>query len=149
MRISENQLQELKIVDVQFVELARDANLTVLNQDNSYSDVALRDGDTVTFQSVIPYDGATLDDEVRIPVGGVQVAIRGVLEVEKEGEDGNMVTERKIVSQHITWSYTGDCDVLPVVEGDRIGWITFVSRYIMPIIPYPCICLANTHHFSF
>ena len=38
-------------------------------------------------------------------------------------------TEAKSVEQRIAWAYMNGCDggSLPVAEGDRIGWITFVS----------------------
>ena len=67
-----------------------------------------------------------VEEQMQNVPGGVMLTIRGMVQVENP-ESGEL--EDTIVSQHVVWEYTNDCGVgaLPVVGGDRIGWVTFVS----------------------
>lgn len=41
------------------------------------------------------------------------------------------------MNQRVTWSYTNGCDAVPVNDGDRIGWVTFVSGNAEACALYP------------
>lgn len=125
---------ELVVVSVQFLELGTDAGLTVINQDDSYRDTSLKDGDALTFDSVAGNldPGAPLGGQVDLVPGAVQVTLVGRLDV--RNDDGT--TESAGVEQRVTWAYTNGCDdeSLPVADGDRIGWITFVSCVTLQLL---------------
>ncbi len=99
--------------------------MTIINQDDSYENITLRNGDVLSFDSISRDldPGVSLEDQGDLVPGGAQVTLRGLLEVELE--DGT--SAEKVVNQRLTWAYTNGCIDLPVEDGDRIGWITFVS----------------------
>jgi len=110
-QVSANQLAKLNIVDVQFLEFGTSSKLTIINQDDSYKEgISLTDGDTLTFESI----SRDLDPELSLEEqreyvpGGVQVTLRGKLEVELD--DGSFV--EKVVNQRVTWAYNNGCNDL-------------------------------------
>ncbi|EJK60685.1 hypothetical protein THAOC_18917 [Thalassiosira oceanica] len=126
MRVSSHQLHKMSVIDVQFLEFGDRGDLTVINQDDTYSDVDLRNGDTLTFDSISSnlLGGASLGEQSEYVPGGVQIFIRGRVVDGKSRQDGGGGGSR-IVNQRVTWSYTNGCDAVPVNDGDRIGWVTF------------------------
>ena len=131
LRVSPHQLRRMSVIDIQFLEFGYRGDLTVINQDDTYSDVDLKFGDTVTFNSIsnLLRDGVSLGDQSEYVPGGVQIFIRGRV------TDKNGAGTSKIVNQRVTWSYTNGCDAVPVNDGDRIGWVTFVSGHGTSVRP--------------
>jgi len=110
---------DIEIISIQFLEFDTSGRLIVLNQDDTYADTSLNNGDIVTFKSISRDLDPTLpiEDQLDVLPGGVQVTLRGKVMDKKTGEE-------KIVSNRITWSYTNGCDVEPLNEGMGIGWTT-------------------------
>jgi len=111
---------DIEIISVQFLEFDTSGRLIVINQDDTYSNATLADGDTITFKSISRDldPEKSIEDQLELLPGGVQVTLRGRATDEETGEE-------KILSNRITWSYTNGCDVEPLSEGMGIGWTTF------------------------
>ena len=129
MRVSSHQLHKMSVIDIQFLEFGNKGDVTVINQDDSYSDVDLKNGDLVEFDSISnllsPDEG--LGDQSEYVPGGVQITIRGRVVDHGNKNNSTDAGKSRIVNQRVTWSYTNGCDAVPVNDGDRIGWVTFVS----------------------
>ena len=124
---SKHQLHKMTIIGIQFVEFSSEqltGDLIVINQNDQYSNTTLYDGDTVSFDSISNELDPTLPlgEQLYLVPGGVQIAIRGMLE-DKDG-----LIEEKIINQHVTWSYTNACDVEPIEADRSIGWVTVDSE---------------------
>jgi len=124
---SKHQLHKMTIIGIQFVEFSSEeltGDLIVINQNDQYSNTTLHDGDTVSFDSISNELDPTLPlgEQLYLVPGGVQIAIRGMLE-DKDG-----LIEEKIINQHVTWSYTNACDVEPIEAEQSIGWVTVTSE---------------------
>jgi hypothetical protein len=84
--------QPVTEVSVSFLEFGtvRDTSgdLTVINQDDTYADVSLESGDTITFNSISSSLDTTLPlgEQLNLVPGGVQLVLRG------EGKLLNTVT---------------------------------------------------------
>ena len=112
----------ITVVSVQFLEFDTSGELIVINQDDTYADVELSDGDSLTFDSIsanlVP--GVAAGDQLDYLPGGVQITMRGKV--------GTADGQEVVVSNRLTWSYTNECDDVPVVGSDEgIGWMTIVS----------------------
>ena len=107
----------LIVYDVQFLEVDTSGNLIVINQDDTYNNVSLTTGDTITFDSVSANlnPDEPLSSQLEYVPGGVLMK----LVAKNEGSD-------TIVRQQVSWLYTNSCDDLPTSVGDAIGWITLV-----------------------
>ena len=106
-----------QVTGVQWLEFGTGEDLAVIHQDDTRANVTLGDGDALVFDSVSQrLDPARrLDDQPEYVPGGVQVTVFAVL------PDGGQAT------QLLSWSYTGDCRVPPLADGDRLGWLTFAD----------------------
>ena len=125
--LSNDELKQITILDVQFIEFDRSGKLIVINQNSEYENVTVKNDESHTLASVTKKLNSytPLNDQLEYIPGGIQIALRGSIDIEEDGK-----TTEKIVNQHVTWSYNNQCDgnSLPVIEsGDRIGWIMFVS----------------------
>ena len=109
----------MTIFDVQFLEVDTSGTLNVINQDDTYNNVDLSDGDVISFNSISQKlnPDKPLSEQLELVPGGVILSLRA-----RSGENGRTVTNR------VGWTYTGPYDSLPVNVGDSIGWITVVSR---------------------
>lgn len=108
----------LTVYDVQFLEVDTSGNLIVINQDDTYNNVTLTTGDTITFDSVSAKlnPDEPLSSQLNYVPGGVLMKFLA----KSEGSE-------TIVRQNVSWLYTNACDILPTSVGDAIGWITLVS----------------------
>ena len=116
----------IRVVSVQFLEFDTSGELIVINQDDTYGDVDLADGDVLTFDSIssnlVP--GVAASDQQDYFPGGAQITMRGKIAT----GDGEIV-----VSNRLTWSYTNSCDEVPIGGDEEIGWATIVSS-CFPIV---------------
>jgi len=121
-RIKERELagDDVEIISIQFLEFDTSGGLIVINQDDTYSNTTLKNGDVATFKSISDNldPDVPIEDQLDILPGGVQLTLRGRTIDEVTGEE-------KIVSNRITWSYTNACGVEPLEAGQSIGWTTF------------------------
>jgi hypothetical protein len=108
----------LIVFDVQFLEVDTSGNLTVINQDDTYNNVSLSDGDTISFNSVSANlnPEEPLSSQLNYIPGGVLMSLRA------RSEGGST-----IVTNRVSWIYTNSCESLPISVGDTMGWITLVS----------------------
>jgi hypothetical protein len=116
------------VTSILFLEFDTSGNLVVINQDDTYFDTSLSDGDSFEFTSISSDLDASisLEDQLDLVPGGVQLTLRGL------GEDGSGVLNR------YTWAYTNSCadDAVTVESGDEIGWVVIVSSssFVMPVL---------------
>jgi hypothetical protein len=110
----------IEVVSIQFLEFDTSDDLTVINQDNTYANVSLASGKRIKFTSVssfldttIPIDGQ-MDSPSLVP-GGASLILYG------KTESGRVVRNR------FFWSYTMDCENVPVTVGNKLGWVEVVS----------------------
>lgn len=111
----------VEISSIQFLELDSFGNLDVINQDTSFTDVSLEDGDEVQFNSIsVTLDPTVpLEEQLAILPGGGALIIVGT------NAAGETLRNR------ILWTYTNSCESscmesdVPITEGDTIGWVTF------------------------
>lgn len=112
-----------EIVSVQFLEFDTSGDLTVINQDDTYADVSLSDGDELTFYSASSYleTSLTLEEQMSSPAlvpGGASLILYG------------KTASGAIVRNRFFWMYdTENCgsDNVPIKVDDEIGWVTVVS----------------------
>jgi len=112
--------QITEVISVQFLEFDTTGTLLVINQDDTYEDVNLVTGDAVTFQSVsgeLDPDEPISDQLDKVP-GGAQLTLRGQAVDDATGL-------KTVVSVRLTWSYTNSCNVVPLAQGMKLGWVTF------------------------
>ena len=109
----------LKVFDVQFLEVDTSGKMTVINQDDTYYNVNLSSGDTISFTSISAMlnPKEPLADQLDYVPGGVLLSLRA----RSEGST-------TIVTNRVSWMYTNSCESLPTSVGDAMGWITLVSE---------------------
>lgn len=108
----------VEIVSVQFLEFDTSGDLTVINQDDSYADVSLSNGDRLKFMSASSFldTSIPLEDQTSSPAlvpGGASLILYG------KKADGTVVRNR------FFWMYDMNCgrENSPVNVGDEIGWV--------------------------
>ena len=104
------------MTSVQFLEM--NSQLSLINQDTTYSNTNLTDGSVVIFTSI----SNQLDQSSSIEnfPRAVQLNLQGV------DAEGN------IIQFIAAWRYGGPdyyCIVEPLSVGDYIGWVEIVSRF--------------------
>jgi len=109
----------VEVLSVQFLEFDTSGDLTVINQDDTYADVSLGDGDRLAFDSASSFLNVSrpLDDQMSSPAlvpGGASLILYGLTE-------GGV-----IVRNRFFWMYDMSCgrDNDPINAGDEIGWVT-------------------------
>ena len=103
------------IYSIQFLEV--DTSFNVINQDSAYvRGIDFVSGDTFNYTSI----SATSRGVVP---GGMNMVLRGV------NANGDPV--RNV----FTITYTNDCGVPTFEEGDAIGWVVFVSLFVIVHVP--------------
>ena len=114
--------QVVEVISVQFLEFDNSGDLTVINQDDTYVDVSLSDGDSIKFYSASSMldTSLPLEDQQSTPAlvpGGASLIIYG------RTADGGVVRNR------FFWLYDMNCgdENSPVDVGDQIAWATVVS----------------------
>ena len=110
----------LIVYDVQLLEFDSSGSFSIINQDDTYGDVSLTSGDTVTFNSISANlnPDEPVSEQLDYVPGGVLLSLRARTVV--EGIE-------TIYENQVAWSYSNACDRLPTSVGDEIGWITLVS----------------------
>jgi len=108
----------IEIVSVQFLQFDTSGDLTVINQDDTYADVSLSNGDQLKFYSASSFldTSLPLEDQMSSPAlvpGGASLIIYG------KTESGVVVRNR------FFWMYDMNCgnDNSPVNVDDKIGWV--------------------------
>lgn len=129
--VRERQLQDdpvVEVVSVEFLEFDTNGDLFVINQDGTYIDVSLTDGDRIKFNSASSFldTSLPLEDQMSGPAlvpGGASLIIYG------KTASGTVVRNRFL------WLYDMNCgrDNAPVNVGDEIGWVKVVSVVILVI----------------
>jgi hypothetical protein len=112
----------VEVLSVQFLEFDTSGDLKVINQDDTYADVALVDGDRLKFASASSFLDTDLpladqtDSPALVP-GGASLILYG------RTAGGVMVRNR------FFWMYDMNCgrDNQPIKVDDEIGWVTVVS----------------------
>lgn len=114
----------VELVSIQFLEFDTTVDLGVINQDGTYIDVLLSDGDLIELYSASSLldTSLSLEEQMSSPAlvpGGASLIIEG------KTADGT------IVSSSIYWGYDMSCgmDNQPFKVGDRFGWISVVSEW--------------------
>ena len=111
----------VEIISVQFLEFDTQGDLKVINQDDTYVDVSLADGDTLKFYSKSSFldGGKTLEEQMDYVPGGASLILYG-----RTG-NGDLVRNR------FFWTYDMSCggENEPIKSGDKIGWTAIVSFY--------------------
>ncbi len=109
----------LEIVDIQFLELN---GLTVINQNDTFTNTSLVSGDTFSFPSIsgLLSPGTPIGEQAQYFPTEVTLSLEGKV----KDDDGNEVAVRN----QVAWSYTEDCNILPISVGQSIGWVDIVSR---------------------
>ena len=110
----------IEIVSIQFLEFDTSDDLTVINQDNTYANVSLASGKRIKFTSVSSFLDTTMPidsqmDSPSLVPGGASLILYG------KTESGRVVRNR------FFWSYTMDCENVPVTVGNKLGWVEVVS----------------------
>jgi len=108
-----------EIISVQFLEFDTSGDLTVINQDDTYADVSLADGDRLKFLSASSFldTSLPLEDQTSSPAlvpGGASLILYG------KRESGEVVRNR------FFFMYDMNCGRAnaPVKVDDEIGWVT-------------------------
>jgi len=110
----------IEVVSIQFLEFDTSDDLTVINQDNTYANVSLASGKRIKFTSVSSFLDTTMPidsqmDSPSLVPGGASLILYG------KTESGRVVRNR------FFWSYTMDCENVPVTVGNKLGWVEVVS----------------------
>ena len=123
-----------EIVSVQFLEFDTSGDLTVINQDDTYADVSLSDGDRLKFNSASSFldTSLLLEDQMSSPAlvpGGASLILYG------KTEAGVVVRNR------FFWMYDMNCGAEndPVQVDDTIGWVAVVSCCVVFVLT--CVCM--------
>ena len=125
-----------EVLSLQFLEFDTSGTLLVINQDDTYEDVAFTDGQTVAFESISAKldPDAPLSEQLDKVPGGAQLTLRGRAVNESTGLE-------TVVSVRLTWSYTHECDALVLADGEALAWVTFVSPLgVLTSAPPPMPC---------
>ena len=114
--------QVVEVVSIQFLEFDNSGDLTVINQDDTYVDVSLSDGDSIKFYSASSMLDTSLPlaDQQSNPAlvpGGASLILYG------RTADGSVVRNR------FFWLYDMSCgdQNSPTEVGNQIAWATVVS----------------------
>lgn len=120
----------LEIVDIQFLEFGS-AGLEVINQNDTYTNTSLVNGDTFTFPSIsnMLSPDMSIEEQLQYYPTGVSLTMEG----KAKDSLGNDLTVRN----QVAWAYTESCGALPISVGQAIGWVDIVSR----ILVFTCLCL--------
>ena len=129
----------LEIVDIQFLELN---GLTVINQNDTFTNTSLVSGDTFSFPSIsnMLSPGTTIGEQAQYYPTEVTLSLEGKV----KDDDGNEVTVRN----QVAWRYTEDCNILPISVGQSIGWVDIVSR-THPLLLYVFHYVGTVSNFVF
>jgi len=127
------------VTSLQFLEFDTSGNVVVINQDDTYNNVTFQNGDIVRYDSVSMDldENLDLENQLGFVPGGVQLTIRG-----RPLDSGSNGDADAIVINRLTWSYTNECEFVPVENGDRIGWVTMEE--IEPASTAFCPALVTT-----
>eukprot|EP00569_Conticribra_weissflogii_P008162 CAMPEP_0171338268 /NCGR_PEP_ID=MMETSP0878-20121228/7226_1 /TAXON_ID=67004 /ORGANISM="Thalassiosira weissflogii, Strain CCMP1336" /LENGTH=549 /DNA_ID=CAMNT_0011840035 /DNA_START=383 /DNA_END=2032 /DNA_ORIENTATION=+ len=110
----------VEIISVQYLEFHSDGNLKVINQDDTYTNVSLKDGDSLSYYSTSSYLNGSLSLEQLeeyVP-GGASLILYG------------RTSNGRLVRNRFFWVYSNSCEEgsdVTVVKGDKIGWVTIGS----------------------
>ena len=111
-----------EIVSVQFLEFDTSGDLTVINQDDTYADVTLMDGDKLKFNSASSFLDVSLplSEQMSNPAlvpGGASLILYG------------KTASGVVVRNRFFWMYDMNCgeENSPINVDDEIGWIKVVS----------------------
>ena len=111
----------LEISDIQFLEFG--ADLEVLNQNDTFANTSLTNGETFSYPSIsnmLNPDMAIEEQPQYFPIGASLI-----LQGKAKDSSGNDV----IVRNQVAWTYTKSCADLPISVGQSIGWVDIVSEY--------------------
>ena len=120
------QLQSnITIISVQLIEFDTSGELIVINQDDTYSNVSLENGATVTFTSISSDMDPTLpvSDQPDLVPGGLQLVVKAEV---TDGTTGEVM----VVDNRVAWTYTNECGVDPIEVGEGVAWVTLVSTHV-------------------
>ena len=127
-----------EIVSVQFLEFDTSGDLTVINQDDTYADVTLMDGDKLKFNSASSFldTSLPLSEQMSNPAlvpGGASLILYG------------KTASGVVVRNRFFWMYDMNCgeENSPINVDDEIGWIKVVSSVVLFFrdIVYVCVCI--------
>ena len=108
----------VSIYSIQFLEV--DSKFNVINQDSSYvRGIDFENGAVFNYTSIL---SKPLAQSMGVVPGGMNMVLRGVTAA---GEP---------VRNVFTITYTNDCGIQTFEEGDAIGWVVFVSIYVISIV---------------
>ena len=117
-----------EIVSVQFLEFDTSGDLTVINQDDTYADVSLSNGDRLKFNSASSFldTSIPLADQMSGPAlvpGGASLILYG------KTASGTVVRNR------FFWMYDMNCGTEnePLKVDDEIGWVTVISSHLISV----------------
>ena len=118
-----------EIVSVQFLEFDTSGDLTVINQDDTYADVTLVDGDKLKFNSASSFldTSLPLSDQMSNPAlvpGGASLILYG------------KTASGVVVRNRFFWMYEMSCgeENSPINVDDEIGWIKVVSLLFLGVL---------------
>lgn len=124
-----------EIVSVQFLEFDTSGDLTVINQDDTYADVTLVDGDKLKFNSASSFldTSLPLSEQMSNPAlvpGGASLILYG------------KTASGVVVRNRFFWMYDMNCgeENSPVKVDDEIGWIKVVSVVLYCFLGC-CMCV--------
>ncbi len=131
-------LSTLEVVDIQFLEFGSGLVVVVINQNDTFTNTSLANGDTFSFPSIsnLLNPDMTIEEQLQYFPTGASLVMEG----KAKDSDGNEVTVRN----QVAWAYTKSCSDLPVSVGQGIGWVDIVSRYAYTLPLY----LSSFHIYS-
>ena len=99
----------------------------MINQDDTYADVSLKDGDVLSFYSQSSFldTEVGLEDQMDNVPGGASLILYG------------KTASGAVVRNRFFWTYTNSCEEEnePVSSGEKIGWVTIVSVCALYFLP--------------
>jgi len=101
------------ITSVTFLELDTTPQLNVINQDSTYFETSLSDGEVITYPSISAQldVNKSLDEQLDLVPGGVQLILFGT----------NAAGE--VIQNRLAWGYKRNyCNEEPLAVGNQIGW---------------------------
>lgn len=127
-------LSTLEVIDIQFLEFG--SGLEVINQNDTFTNTSLANGDTFSFPSIsnLLNPDMTIEEQLQYFPTGASLVMEG----KAKDSDGNEVTVRN----QVAWTYTKSCSDLPISVGQGIGWVDIVSRYLH-LFPYYILCMTE------
>jgi len=133
-RVLESDDPVTEIVSVQFLEFDTSGDLTVINQDDTYADVTLMDGDKLKFNSASSFldTDFPLSEQMTSPAlvpGGASLILYG------------KTASGVVVRNRFFWMYDMNCarENSPINVDDEIGWIKVVCcshdmQHLLPLL---------------